>query len=130
MPLQRPTKAQRKAYRAVLYGLRNLLKDDRVSMIRHAFMDDDTEVLVHLNGAEFLTGAVSYSIRQNEVRIHALGSLEAGVGSSLMEAVENVAEGLELPVTLLSTHESVGFYEKLGFEAVNDFREMSKPAVR
>lgn len=131
MSLHRPNKTERQAYRAALYGLRDRVNDEAVAMLRAVFMDDDTDIITHLDVYGYLTGAVSYSMRYDCVRIHSLGSLEAGVGSELIEAVEKLATGLGRPTTLLCTAGSAGFYLKRGYRYVNEHdRELSKPPVR
>lgn len=128
MRIQIPDMSQRLAYRASLYGVGHLTNDEAFHTIRMAFCDDDTLVAVCLDSLSRLRGAVSYRVHLDRVHIHALGSLEAGVGSLLIKLVENLATELGRPVTLLSTRLSEGFYVKQGYDFTSG-RLMSKTTV-
>lgn len=60
-------------------------------------------------------GAVSYTILDDAVHVMRLGSLKKGVGTRLLNKVEDIAKRKKLSVKLTSSHSASGFYEKKGY---------------
>ena len=63
-----------------------------------------------------LAAVASYTVFKDRLHIFSLGSIERGCGTLLMENLEHMADVFKIPVTLLATKKSVGFYEKRGYK--------------
>ena len=89
---------------------------DNAEMMCAALRDDTNLSVRALVDYRGIAAVASYTAYKNRLHIFSLGSIEAGCGSMLMENLEHMADVFKIPVTLLATKKSVGFYEKRGYK--------------
>lgn len=79
--------------------------------------DADSAVLALHNKHGAVVAATSFTLKEGEVHISAMGSLMPGKGGEMLRHIISIAGARK--VTVLAENKVVGFYQKFGFKPVN-----------